>query len=65
MFDNLKAKGEDLVDSHGEQVDQGIDKAGNLADERTGGEHGGQIEQGEQRLRDTLDGLDGQDDDLR
>jgi hypothetical protein len=64
-FDNIKDKGQDLVDNHGEQVDQGIDKAGDLVDQHTGGGHSGQIDQGEDKLRDGLDKLDGQDDDLR
>lgn len=65
MFDNIKDKAKGLVEGHGDQVDQGVDRAGDIADERTGGAHGEQIEQGEQKLRDGLDGLDGQDDDLR
>ncbi len=64
-FDDIKNKAKELVDGHGDKVDQGIDKAGDLADERTGGQHGAQIEQGEQKVRDGLDSLDGQDDDLR
>jgi hypothetical protein len=64
-FDDMKNKAQDLVDGHGDQVDQGIDKAGQMADERTGGQHGEQIAQGEQKVRDRLDSLDGQDDDLR
>lgn len=64
-FDELKNKAEGLVDTHGDQVDQGIAKAGEMADERTGGQHAEQISQGEQRVRDGLDSLDGQDDDLR
>jgi hypothetical protein len=64
-FDDIKNKVKDLVDGHGDKVDQGIDKAGDLANERTGGQHGTQIEQGEQKVRDGLDSLDGQNDDLR
>jgi hypothetical protein len=64
-FDEMKDKAKDLVDGHGDQVDQGIDRAGEMADQRTGGQHGEQISQGEQKVRDGLDSLDGQDDDLR
>lgn len=65
MFDNIKDKANELVDGHGDKVDQGVDKAGELANEKTGGEHGEQIAQGTQKARDGLDGLDGQNDDLR
>ncbi len=64
-FDDIKNKAKELLDGHGDKVDQGIDKAGDLANERTGGQHGGQIDQGEQKVRDGLDSLDGQNDDLR
>ncbi len=65
MFDNIKDKAKELVDGHGDKVEQGIDKAGQMADERTGGQHAEQIQQGQQKARDGLDSLDGQDDDLR
>ena len=39
-FDDIKNKAKDIVDGHGDKVDEGIDKAGDLADERTGGQHG-------------------------
>lgn len=64
-FDDIKNKAKELVDGHGDKVEEGIDKAGNLANERAGGQHGDQIAQGTQKARDGLDGLDGQDDDLR
>jgi hypothetical protein len=63
-FDNLREQGEGLVDEHGEQAGQGVDKAGEFLDEKTGGEHSAQIQQGEQRAKDALDNLDGQDDDI-
>jgi hypothetical protein len=36
----------EFADQHDEQVDQGLEKAGDLADERTGGEHRDQIDRG-------------------
>ncbi len=65
MFDNLKKKASDLVDGHGDKVGDGIDKAGDTIDERTGGQHADQVDTGQQKLKDGLDGLDGQDDDIR
>ncbi|MGN6333913.1 MAG: antitoxin [Motilibacteraceae bacterium] len=65
MFDELKDKAEQAVDAHGEQVGQGLDKAGDLIDERTGGTYSGQIDTGVDKAKDVLDGLDGRDDDIR
>jgi hypothetical protein len=53
------------VDSQGEKVGEGVDRAAELADDKTGGKHGDQLEQGSDKAKDTLDGLDGKDDDIR
>ena len=39
-FDDIKNKAKELVDGHGDKVDEGVDKAGEFADEKTGGQHG-------------------------
>ena len=39
-------KAKDLADQHDEQVDQGVEKAGDVAHQRTGGQHGEQIDRG-------------------
>ena len=36
----------EFADQHDEQVDQGLEKAGDLADERTGGQRRDQIDRG-------------------
>ena len=57
MFDNIKDKVQGLVDEHG-------DKAGDVVDEKTGGQHSAQIDGGVEQAKNALDGLDGQDDDI-
>lgn len=52
------------VDSQGEKAGEGVDRAAELADDKTGGKHGDQLEQGSEKAKDALDGLDGQDDDI-
>ncbi|WP_163511643.1 antitoxin [Fodinicola acaciae] len=42
MFDDAKK----FIDEHDEQVDQVLDKAGEFANEKTGGQYGDQIQQG-------------------
>ena len=64
LFDNIKDKAEALVDSQGDKVGEGLDKAGDFIDEKTGGTYGDQIDQGADRAKDGLDGLDGKDDDI-
>ncbi|WP_433824534.1 antitoxin [Actinoplanes sp. CA-015351] len=39
-------KAKDLADKHDEQVDAGLEKAGDQADQRTGEKYSGQIDKG-------------------
>jgi MT0933-like antitoxin protein len=39
-------KAKDMASEHDEQVDQGLNKVGDVADERTGGKYGEQIDKG-------------------
>ena len=64
MFDNMKDKVGDLVDQQGEKIGEGIDKAGDFVDEKTGGQYADKVDQGQEGLKDALDNLDGQDDDI-
>jgi hypothetical protein len=39
-------KAKDFADKHDKQVDQGMEKAGDMADKRTGGKYDDQIDKG-------------------
>ncbi|MFY1597830.1 antitoxin [Micromonospora sp. WMMD737] len=39
-------KAKDFADKHDEQVDKGLEKGGDMADERTGGKYDEQIDKG-------------------
>ena len=52
IFDKAK----DALSEHSEQVDQGIDKGGDLVDEKTGGKYVGQVDQGQEFVKDRLGG---------
>ena len=56
-FDEMKDKAKDLLGQHSDQAEQGIDKARDLADEKTGGKHSDQIDkladQAKERLGDS------------
>ena len=45
FLDKAKAKLTDAVDQHGDKIADGIDKAGKLANEKTGGKHADKIDQ--------------------
>ena len=47
-------KAKEFAEEHPDQVDKGVDKAGDVADEKTGGRFSDQIQQGEQRAEDFL-----------
>ena len=64
IFDKLKKQAGDAVDKHGDQIAKGIDKAADLADTRTHGQHRGQVDKAASVTKDALDKLDGRDDDI-
>lgn len=63
-FDSFKDKAADAVDEHGDKISEGLDKGGEMLDEKTGGEHSEKIDQGMDMSKDRLDSLDNQDDDI-
>jgi hypothetical protein len=50
IFDKAK----DAVSEHSEQIDTGIDKAGDLVDEKTEGTYVEQVDQGQEMAKDKL-----------
>jgi hypothetical protein len=64
FLDKAKATLTDAVDRHGDKIAQGIDKAGSLVNEKTGGKHADKIDQATGKARDALDSLDGKNDDI-
>jgi len=64
FLDNVKAKLTGAVDSQGEKIGDGLDKAGDLIDDKTGGKHGDKIDAGVDKAKDALDNLDGKNDDI-
>ena len=65
FLDKLRGKASDAVDEHGDKIADGIDKAADVADEKTGGKHTDKIDAGADKAKDALDKLDGKDDDLK
>jgi ABC-type transporter Mla subunit MlaD len=65
FMDKAKDALEKAVDEHGDKISDGIDKAADFADDKTGGKYSDKIDQGVDKAKDALDKLDGKDDDLR
>ena len=65
FLDKAKDAVEKAVDSQGDKIGEGLEKAGSLVDEKTGGTYTDKIDQGVDRAKDGLDSLDGKDDDIR
>jgi hypothetical protein len=53
-FSEFEDKAKQLASEHPDQVDEGLKRAGDLADQHTGGRFGDEIQQGEQRAEDYL-----------
>jgi hypothetical protein len=64
FLDKAKDKLTKAVDQHGDKIAEGIDKAGKLVNDKTGGKHADKINQATGKARDALDSLDGKDDDI-
>ena len=52
-FDDLKDKAEDLVEDHGDKVEQGIDKLADLAADRFG--HEAQIDKAAEKAKEFIE----------
>lgn len=64
FLDDAKKKLSDAVDEHGDKIAQGVDKAGAVVDDKTGGKYSDKIQQGQEKAKDALDSLDGKNDDI-
>lgn len=66
IFDRFKksaagAKAGDLASEHGDKVKEGLDKAGDFIDEKTGGKHSDRISENVDKAKDTVDDLGNND----
>lgn len=56
-LDDLKAKAQKLARDRGEQIKKGLDKAGDLADTKTGRKHSGKVRDGVGKAKGFVDKL--------
>ena len=64
FFNKAKDALTGAVDKHGEKIADGIDKAAEVIDDKTGGKHADKLATGAEKAKEALDRLDGRDDDL-
>ncbi len=64
FLDDAKKKLSDAVDSHGDKISDGLDKAAAVVDDKTGGKYTDKIEGGVSKAKAALDDLDGESDDF-
>jgi len=64
FLSDVKAKLTKAVDSQGDKIGDGVEKAGDMVDKQTGGKYGDKIDMGVDKAKDALDDLDGKDDDI-
>lgn len=58
-------KAKDAAEDHPDQVDSGIEKGGDFADDKTGGKHTDKIDKGEDQVSDRLGTSDGDSGDAK
>lgn len=62
FLDDAKNKLTDAVDSAGDKIGGGLDKAAEFIDDKTGNKHSDKIDGAVDKVKDVLDGLDGKKD---
>ena len=65
FLDKLKGKATTAVNQHGDKIADGVDKAADAIDKKTGGKHHDKIVKGRTQAKDALDKLDGKNDDIK
>ena len=55
IFDSAKDKATDFANENPDKLDQGVEKAGDFVDEKTGGQHADQVDKGQDFANQKLD----------
>jgi hypothetical protein len=58
IFDKFKKKTADVAEEHGDKTEAGIDKAAEVADDKTDGKYTDKIESGSEKAKDLVEGPD-------
>ncbi|MEE2569702.1 antitoxin [Pseudarthrobacter sp. J64] len=60
LFDDLKGKAQDLIQGNEQAIKDGIEKAGDFVDSKTGGKFADQVDAVQSGASDFVDNADGQ-----
>ena len=55
MMDNMKDKAKDAAGQHGDKIDEGLDKAGEMAKDKAPDQHDDKIDQGVDKAQQAAD----------
>lgn len=55
IFDAAKDKASEFASQNPDKIDEGVERAGNLADEHTGGKYADKVDQGQDFANERLD----------
>lgn len=61
LVDDLKKQVQKLAGSHGDKAKDGVDKAADMADDKTGGKYSEHIDKGAEAGKDAIDKLADED----
>ena len=64
FLDKAKQRLTKAVDEHGDKIEQGADKLGNVINEKTGSKHADKVTKGKEQLLKGLNSLGGKKDDF-
>ena len=62
FLDSVKEKFQGLFGNKGKEVGDAVDKGADVVDDKTGGKYSQQVDTGADKVKDTLDSLDGDED---
>ncbi len=54
FLDDAKKKLDDVVDEHGDKIAEGVEKAGDFLDEKTGHKHADKVDQAQEKVGDAI-----------
>ena len=57
FLDDATKKLDDVVDEHGDKIADGVEKAGDFIDEKTGGKHADKVDMVQEKAGDAIDSL--------
>ncbi len=60
LFDEIKEKATELIQGHSDKVDEAVEKAGDLVDEKTGGKFSDQVDAVQEKAKEVADDMDQQ-----